>query len=115
METQPSEEILQSDISASVGSFSIDMSWGQENCGFGQLYMSVCEHPTEWGKVLSGGLEFMSKEWVRKALHAAVDSLVDKLPDERVDSFSVLLPYTEAEISHIKKLNELCGIEDERK
>lgn len=90
------------------------MSWGQENHGFGQLYLSLSEHQTEWGKVLSGGLEFMPKEWVRKALYAAVDSLVDKIPDESVDGFSVTIPYTEEQITHIKKFNEACGVEDER-
>ena len=117
MEAESSEEVLRAEhpISAEVNSLSIDISWGQEGCGFGQLYLSLQEHPTELAKTLSGGLEFMPKEWVRKALYAAVDSIVDKIPDGSVDSFSVSLPYSEAEIQHIKKLNEALGIEDDRK
>lgn len=51
---------------------SLYFGWGQAKCGFGELSIGLRENGT-----VSCMNETMSRRWVRKALHAAIDTLVD--------------------------------------
>ncbi len=51
---------------------SLYFCWAQAKCGFGELSIGKREDGT-----VSCMNEAMSRRWVRKALHAAIDTLVD--------------------------------------
>lgn len=48
-------------------------SWGQQTVGFGQCSISLAPDGS-----VSAGTEGMGKEWLRRALYAAVDALVEQ-------------------------------------
>lgn len=56
-----------------IHSASLYFSWGQRKCGFGQLSIGMNKDTREITSMNEG----MSRRWVRKALHAAIDTLVD--------------------------------------
>lgn len=62
-----------------INNFNTYFRWGQDGVGFGELSLSV----TSLGDVvhISGSTETMGKEWVRKALHALVDKIIDNVED----------------------------------
>jgi hypothetical protein len=51
---------------------SLYFDWSQETVGFGQCSIYIKD-----GKVIANA-EGMGKEWLRRALYAAVDALVDQ-------------------------------------
>jgi hypothetical protein len=63
---------------ADVHSFKAYISWSQRTVGFGQLSLSAEAGLKEIK--LTGDLEGMNKDWVRKALYAMIDSIVDAIP-----------------------------------
>lgn len=56
--------------------FNAYIAWGQETIGFGDLSITVTD-----GKIRSD-TEGMGKEWVRRALYATVDKVVEEAFDE---------------------------------
>lgn len=52
---------------------SLYFDWGQQTVGFGQCSI----HRNSETGVVTANTEGMGKEWLRRALHAAVDALVD--------------------------------------
>ncbi len=59
--------------------FSFYFSWAQNTVGFGELSGKM----DELGETASVDSEGMGKEWVRRALHAAVDAYVEQLPNDQ--------------------------------
>ncbi len=57
--------------------FSFYFSWEQNTVGFGELSGKVHKN----GETATVDSEGMGKEWVRRALHAAIDAYIEKLPD----------------------------------
>jgi hypothetical protein len=67
-EVEPPVEVTLSD----VVSAEIHFNWGQEMCGNGDLRMTKGAD----GSIICSN-DNMSRRWVRRAMHAAVDTIVD--------------------------------------
>lgn len=89
------------------------IDWGQKTVGFGQLSLTV--KPEGAVVKLSGDTETMGKEWVRKALHAMIDSVCDALPEGKdIDKLheGVEVPVPEPILEHRRKfMREVMGEE----
>lgn len=70
-------EEVEEPIHVSINGFhnaNLYFDWAQNGCGFGQFSISKSKQD---GKIYATS-EAMSKQWCRKALHAAVDLLIDE-------------------------------------
>jgi hypothetical protein len=60
--------------------FNAYFNWRQVGCGFGQLSLGI--HQKDGHTVIIGSPEGKNKEWMRQALHALVDTVMDAVPQD---------------------------------
>lgn len=77
--SDPDYDMPISVAASSIFNFSTYFGWSQNTIGFGQLSL---EMKNENGVLkITGDPEGMSKEWMRRALHSMVNTVIDQIPD----------------------------------